>query len=70
MFICIVFVFQLIIAKEVWIDIEVKTSEEKWCEVMASDVSSLAVSHDSLIDNNILPNTFIDIDVDIFQNPL
>ena len=36
---CIVFAFQLIRAKEVRIDIEVKISEEKLCEVMTCDVS-------------------------------
>ena len=34
---CIVFAFQLIRAKEVRIDIEVKRSEEKWREVKWSD---------------------------------
>ena len=33
MFMCIVFAFQLIRAKEVRVDIEVKRSEEKWREV-------------------------------------
>ena len=36
---CIVFDFQLIRAKEVRIDIEVKRSEEKLREVMTCDVS-------------------------------
>ena len=40
---CIVFAFQLIRAKEVRIDIEVKKSEEKWREVMACDVSPVAM---------------------------
>ena len=39
---CIVFAFQLIRAKEVRIDIEVKRSE-KWHEVMACDVSPVAM---------------------------
>ena len=40
---CIVFAFQLIRAKEVRIDIEVKRSEEKWREVMTCDVSPVAM---------------------------
>ena len=40
---CIVFAFQLIRAKEVIIDIEVKRSEEKWREVMTCDVSPVAM---------------------------
>ena len=40
---CIVFAFQLIIAKEVRIDIEVKRSEEKLREVMPCDVSPVAM---------------------------
>ena len=40
---CIVFAFQLIRAKEVRIDIEVKRSEEKWREVMACDVSPVSM---------------------------
>ena len=40
---CIVIAFQLIRAKEVRIDIEVKRSEEKLREVMACDGSSLAI---------------------------
>ena len=40
---CIVFAFQLIRAKEVRIDIEVKKSEEKWREVMTCDVSPVAM---------------------------
>ena len=42
-FMCNVFAFQLIRAKEVRIDIEVKRSEEKLCEVMACDVSPVAM---------------------------
>ena len=40
---CIVFAFQLIRAKEVRIDLEVKRSEEKWREVMICDVSPVAM---------------------------
>ena len=40
---CIVFAFQLIRAKEVGIDIEVKRSEEKWREVITCDVSPVAM---------------------------
>ena len=40
---CIVFAFQLIRAKEVRIDIELKRSEEKWREVMTCDVSPVAM---------------------------
>ena len=40
---CIVFAFQLIRAKEVRIDIEVKRSEEKLREVMPCDVSPVAM---------------------------
>ena len=40
---CIVFAFHLIRAKEVRKDIEVKRSEEKWREVMACDVSPVAM---------------------------
>ena len=40
---CIVFAFQLIRAKEVRIDIEVKRSEEKWREVITCDVSPVAM---------------------------
>ena len=40
---CIVFAFQLIRAKKVRIDIEVKRSEEKWREVMTCDVSPVAM---------------------------
>ena len=45
---CIVFAFQLIRAKEVRIDIEVKRSEEKWREVMTCDVSPVAMFSDSV----------------------
>ena len=40
---CIVFAFQLIRAKEVRINIEVKRSEEKCREVMTCDVSPVAM---------------------------
>ena len=43
MYMCIVFAFQLIRAKEVRIDIEVKKGEEKRHEVMACDVSPVAM---------------------------
>ena len=43
MCICIVFACQLIRAKEVRIDIEVKKSEEKWREVMTCDVSPVVM---------------------------
>ena len=40
---CIGFAFQFLRAKEVRIDIEVKISEEKLCEVMTCDVSPAAM---------------------------
>ena len=40
---CIVFAFQLIRAKEIRKDIEVKRREEKWREVMTCDVSPVAM---------------------------
>ena len=43
MCLCIVFVIQLIRAKEVGIDIEVKRSEEKCREVMTCDVSPVVM---------------------------
>ena len=43
MCLCNVFVIQLIRAKEVRKDIEVKRSEEKWREVMACDVSPVSM---------------------------
>ena len=46
---CIVFAFQLIRAKEVRIDIEVKRSEEKWREVMTCDVSPVAMFEECAI---------------------
>ena len=46
---CIVFAFQLIRAKEVRIDIEVKRSEEKLREVMPCDVSPVAMFNSRMI---------------------
>ena len=50
---CIVFVFQLIRAKEVRIDIEVKISEEKGREVRSGDVSPVAMFKKNYIFYNI-----------------